>query len=215
MTNDEYRNSIKPYIDSIEQSITDNVTLSKEVIGDSLLDIDLCFIGLLDRSIQLSKGFIQMIQSRNLTCSGALLRLMIDNCLRLYAISIAEDEKQAIDAILEGKQINKLKDKNGNKMNDGYLKTELGKFDSRLVNVYDNASGYIHFSSKAFYQTIENVDDISISFRIGSELPERRNEVLIECASAYDHYFKLFLHMMNSEAEWEKNFDDQHEEEKE
>jgi hypothetical protein len=79
-------------------------------------------------------------------------------------------------------------------MTDAHLKEQLETYDPQLTNVYNEASGFIHFSSKAFYQSVEEVTDNGIRFTIGGDLPEKRNETLIECTQAFIHYYKLFLH---------------------
>lgn len=208
LTNEDYFREIPNYITSIEQCIEDTKTISVDVIGETLFQFDLCYIGFLNRNIYLAEGFIQMIHNRNLTCAGALLRLQLDNCMRLLALNIAEDEQQVVDCILNGDNISKLKDKNGKRMTDGYLKEQLVTYDSQLSNVYNETSGFIHFSSKAFYQSVEEITDDGIRFTIGGELPEKRNEPLIECTQAFIHYYKLFLRFMKSEAEWKKKYDE-------
>jgi hypothetical protein len=92
-------------------------------------------------------------------------------------------------------------------MTDGYLKEQMKKYDDHLPNVYDNTSGYIHFSEKSVYQSIYEYRDKSLKFQIGGALNEKHNAHLIECAEAYIHYCKLFLAIMNCESEWKKSFD--------
>ena len=212
ITNDEYYKIINQKTELINSCITDTIQIAKAVIGENLIPLDLCFCGMLDRNINLAKGFISMINERNLTCAGAMLRIQIDNCLRLYAIYIAEDEDAVISYILEGKRINNLKDKKGYKMTDYYLKNQLEKYDKKLPAVYDNASGFIHFSAKSVFQIVKECKDNKISLQIGHELPEKRNTVLIECADAFLHYFKLFLNIMKIEADWKREYDKEWEE---
>ncbi|UQT49356.1 hypothetical protein M5E87_05605 [Flavonifractor plautii] len=80
------------------------------------------FAALLNRSQQLTDGFIAMVKARNLTCAAALLRLQLDNCMRLYALYIAEDRKGFINSLMDGGKIDKLRDKSGQQMQDWYLK---------------------------------------------------------------------------------------------
>lgn len=212
MNNNSYLVKVQPYIEKIKECMEITKTIARGVIGENILDIDLCFCGMLDRSIRLADGFIPMIKNRNLTCAGALLRLQLDNCMRLYALYIANDERAVVNALLNGDKIDKLKDKKGNQMRDTYLKNELGNIDSQLPIVYENTSGFIHFSAKAIYQSIYDCNDHTIKFQVGGELNEKRNETLIECAAAYLHFYRLFLELMKSEADWKKDFDKRMEE---
>ena len=207
MLNDEYYKNVERYLDAIKECIEKTKGLAAEVIGENLIDLDLCFCSLMDRNIRLAQGFNLMIENRNLTCAGALLRLQLDNCLRLYAINIAEDEKAIVDCLLKGEKICNLKDKSGKKMTDGYLKRLLSQYDEQFETVYDNTSGFIHFSEKAIYQSIYECEDMGIKFQVGGELHEKRNKNIIECASAFLHYYRLFLQFMMGEADWKRAFD--------
>ena len=207
MNDIEYFDLIKPYMEGITQCKKETMELIPDVIGDNLIGVDFCFIGLLDRNIRLADGFLLLIKERNLTCAGALLRLQMDNCMRVLAISIANDEKEIVEYILDGKPISKLKDRDGNRLQDAYLRKKMGLYDKQFEDVYYNASGYIHFSSKAFYQTVEECNDGKVNFHIGGILSEKFDKYLIECATAYLHYNKLFLSFMKQEAIWKKDFD--------
>ena len=157
--------------------------------------------------MNLIDGFTDMLRKRNLTCVGALLRLQMDNCMRSYAAFIAKDKETVIDCIISGDSINKQLSKDGTKMTDGYLKRELSKVDTRFADVYNQASGYIHLSEKAFYQTVVKVEDDSIEWQVGRELPEKRNSVLIEAADAFIHFVKLHFKMLEAVADSKRRVD--------
>lgn len=93
-------------------------------------------------------------------------------------------------------------------LSDGYLKKRITRdLDSQFSQVYDQASGYIHLSSKAFYQMILQVKDSTINFQIGISLPEKMNPVLIEAANAYIHFVKLHQTMLFAVAESKRRTD--------
>ena len=148
-----------------------------------------------------------MLQDRNLTCAGVLLRMQMDNCMRTYAAFIAEDRDAAVQCVIDGNPIKNLKDTNGKKMTDGHLKDEITKIDSVFSKVYDNASGYVHLSEKAFYQTVEKCADNKLEFQIGQPLPEKRNDPLLESADAYIHFVKLHFKMLQAVVESKERFD--------
>lgn len=157
--------------------------------------------------MNLIDGFTDMLCKRNLTCVGALLRLQMDNCMRSYAAFLAQDKEVVIDCIINGDPINKQVSKDGKKMTDGYLKGELSKIDTRFADVYNQANGYIHLSSKAFYQTVVKVENNSIEWQVGRELPEKRNPVLIEAADAFIHFVKLHFKMLDAVADSKRRVD--------
>lgn len=207
MTNEEYSNALVSRIEQLQALRKNAVTIAAGIIGESLCMEDLFFCASVDRCIRLIDGFIPMLQDRNLTCAGVLLRMQMDNCMRTYAAFIAEDRDAAVQCVIDGNPIKNLKDTNGKKMTDGHLKDEITKIDSVFSKVYDNASGYVHLSEKAFYQTVEKCADNKLEFQIGQPLPEKRNDPLLESADAYIHFVKLHFKMLQAVVESKECFD--------
>ncbi len=208
MNNEVYYTTLDKYERALKELRTKGIDIAKGIIGENLTKDDLFFCASLDRCLRLIDGVIPMLKERNLTCAGALLRLQMDNCMRTYAAFIAADKPKVIDCIISGDPINKERDTTGQKMSDGHLKDEISKIDSRFAQVYDQASGFIHLSSKAFYQTVAEIgDDNKFAFQIGHPLPEKRNEPLLECADAFVHFVKLHYKMLNAVVESKTKFD--------
>lgn len=207
MTNTDYFDMIEKRIVRLMELRKQGISLTKGIIGETLFKEDFFFCASADRCLNLIDGFADMLRKRNLTCVGALLRLQMDNCMRSYAAFIAKDKETVIDCIISGDSINKQLSKDGTKMTDGYLKRELSKVDTRFADVYNQASGYIHLSEKAFYQTVVKVEDDSIEWQVGRELPEKRNPVLIEAADAFIHFVKLHFKMLEAVADSKRRVD--------
>ena len=207
MTNTDYFDMTEKRIVRLMELRKQGISLTKGIIGETLFKEDFFFCASADRCLNLIDGFTDMLRKRNLTCVGALLRLQMDNCMRSYAAFIAKDKETVIDCIISGYSINKQLSKDGTKMTDGYLKRELSKVDTRFADVYNQASGYIHLSEKAFYQTVVKVEDDSIEWQVGRELPEKRNPVLIEAADAFIHFVKLHFKMLEAVADSKRRVD--------
>lgn len=211
MTNEEYWGLLSPKIEELRRFREYGKTIAAGIIGQSLLKEDFFFCASTDRCMNLIDGFIHMLQNRNLTCAGALLRLQMDNCMRTYAAFIAEDKDAVIDCIISGEKINRQKSKDGKSLSDANLKFALSRLDEKFSDVYGQASGFIHLSEKAFYQTIVKCEDNTIEFQVGGELPEKRNLVLIECVDAFIHFTKLHYKMLSAVAESKERFDKEYE----
>ena len=207
MNNEEFFSALEEKIGALTELRSKGVTIAKGIVGETLTKDDLYFCASLDRCLRLTDGIITMLEARNLTCAGALLRLQMDNCMRTYAAFIAADSNRVIDCIISGDPINKEKDKAGNRMTDAHLKSEIDKHASGFAQTYDQASGFIHLSEKAFYQTVENVDNGIISIQVGHELPEKRNEPLMQCAEAFCAFVSLHYGLLNAVVESKKRFD--------
>ena len=210
MNNLKYYEEIKNIIKNLDILRRDGVAIAAGVIGETLTKEDLFFCASLDRCLRLIDGVMIMLNERNLTCAGAILRLQMDNCMRTYAAFIAEDRNAVIDCIIDGTPINQQRDNAGSRMTDGYLKNAISQYDSIFAKVYDQASGFVHLSEKAFYQTVADVGDGKIAIQIGHPLPEKRNDSLLECANAFCHFVKLHYKMLDAVVESKNRFDQQH-----
>ena len=212
MTNEEYYAAVSSKIAILKQLRVDCKNIAAGIIGQSLLKEDFFFCASADRCMHLIDGFIAMLQERNLTCAGALLRLQLDNCMRTYAAFIAADKESVVDCIISGNRIDQQKSEDGKQLKDFYLKEELNKIEPRFSSVYDNTSGYIHLSDKAFYQTVNSCDDNTIEWGVGLPLIEKHNPVLIEGAEAFIHFVKLHFRILTAVAESKKRFDEEYQE---
>lgn len=207
MTNEVFFEILSPKIEELRKLRENGKSIAAGIIGQSLLKEDFFFCAATDRCMHLIDGFSSMLQERNLTCAGALLRLQLDNCMRTYAAFIAADKDAVIDCVISGSRIDKQKSNDGNLLKDVYLKNELSKLDTGFSTVYDNTSGYIHFSDRAFYQTVKSCDDNVIEWGVGTQLLEKFNPLLIEAADAFNHFVKLHFHILSAVVESKERFD--------
>lgn len=211
MTNDEYFVELDNKADSLQKLRRQGIELAKGIIGENLTKDDLFFCATLDRCLHLMDGFLLMLRERNLTCAGPILRLQMDNCMRTYAAFIAEDRNAVTSSLIYGTPIKQFKDETGKKMTDWYLKDEITKIDASFAQIYEQASGYVHLSEKAFYQTVTEIDDDGLlTLQVGHPLPEKRNDPLLECADAFIHFVILHYKMLDAVRESKVRFDATH-----
>lgn len=213
MNNKELEIALSPKLNELQNLNENAIKIARALIGESLFKTDLYFCALLNKSIQLTDGFVELIKKRNLTSAGIILRSSMDNCLRLYAMFIANNPDEVVDCLISGGRIDKLKDKDGNKLRDSYLKNKLGEYDNRFVLVYNNASGYVHFSEKGFYQSVSALEgDYEIGIQVSHAIPEKANDFILECVQAYIFVLELFYSMFKDIISVKKEYDDRHKE---
>lgn len=193
MDNIEYEKILNRRLNGVSLVRKELIGISKKIIGDSLYMEDLFFTSAIDRSVALLDGLASMLQLRNLTCAGIILRSQLDNCMRVFAAFIAEDRKKFIEDFMDGKKISQMKDNQGNKMTDVNLRKRLSQYDNQLDTVYQNSSGYVHLSNKAFFMstTIPEDKENTFEFKVGLPIREKANPILLECLDAFMHYVKL------------------------
>ncbi len=178
MKNEEYMKELEKRLTDFRSARQNMKELAVAIIGDVLYKEDLFFTSAIDRSMGLLDGMIEMLKQRNLTCAGILVRTQVDNCMRVFAAFIAEDRTEFIDAFLKGEKIRNIKDNQGRKMKDVVLKERLAEYDKYLKNVYDNSSGYIHLSSKAFHKSLQEHGSESGSSFTGNFYRTRKKGVV-------------------------------------
>ena len=186
-------------------------SLATGMIGQTLFKEDLFFCSSLNRGVQLSEGFVALLQQRNLSCAGAILRLQLDNCMRTYAAFIAKDKDAVVDCVIHGKKISDQMDVDGKKMTDAHLKKKMVEFNASFPDVYNQASGYVHFSDMAFYETVVGIEGHTITWQIGQPLQERFNPLLLEAADAFIHFTKLHYKMLQAVIDRKQRYDEEHE----
>lgn len=207
ISNEHYQSLLFTYLNKLSEKRLEICRLARRVIGSTLVEDDFYYASLTDRSIRLLDGFSQMIETRNLTCAGALLRLQIDNCLRGYAGFICEDKDAFIRGFIEGKRVKDFKDNNGKKMTDAVLKQRLAELYPKVPEAYDISSGFVHFSYEACRAIARAEEDYTITINIGHELDEKANRLLLECAEAFIYFVDIQGKILSEYAKWKSTIE--------
>ncbi|MFA5238601.1 MAG: hypothetical protein WC476_02680 [Phycisphaerae bacterium] len=154
--------------------------------GGALFPIDLLSTAVTHRAMCLVSGFCEMIEKKNFICAAPMIRLNLDNLLRFYATWLVDDPHSFAENILEGRAVGKLKDRTGQKMSDKYLAEKLSNEYPWIPRVYRETSGYIHLSSKHYFNTVRDVhnEDRSTTVAIGPNDTSITNEVREEAIDA-------------------------------
>jgi hypothetical protein len=153
----------------------------------NIYTLDFFFVGVLNRSFCLLRGFCDLIETANFVTAAPLIRLQMDNCLRAAAVDWVEDPHVFSSEVLGGKQIRKIKDRAGKFMTDNYLLDRLAKDHPWIRDVYKETSGFIHFSEKHIFNalTIGSQEDRIVFLKISDH-----DEFVPD--SAYEEAIKIF-----------------------
>mgnify|MGYP003611945316 CR=1 FL=1 len=111
------------------------------------------------RAIELNRAFKTLAESNNWITAINLLRLQADNCMRMFALSLVKDRLDFYNRIQNGEHIRNIKDAEGNKMSDLYLSQKLDKLYPGFRQLYENTSGFIHFSNEHMKLNNDRIDD--------------------------------------------------------
>ena len=197
MTNDEYFNEIETYFIKLREYREESKSIAAGIIGENLTEDDLFFISALNRRVQFIDGIMNLLRTRNLTCTGIIVRTQLDNLMRVFAAFISEDRKKFISSFLEGTPINKLKDNDGRLMTDGQLRRRLTLYCPKINKVYKEMSGFVHLSASAYEKTWWLIQDNVINVAIGISAREELNPKLLEIAEAFIYFVELEFELLD------------------
>lgn len=150
--------SIDKALEQLKQYREKHFEFGKAVIqayGGALYPVDLLVLSTLNRSLCLLKGFISLIEDKNFVAAAPLIRLQLDNSLRLSAGTLVDDPHQFAMKILEGVPVRKQQDRSRKLMTDRYLVEKLPKQFAWAQQLYNGTSGYVHLSEKHFFNAIK------------------------------------------------------------
>lgn len=111
---------------------------------------------LINRTIELNNGYITLFNCKNYITAISLLRLQVENCLRLFGFAIMDDMPNCLNRFIEGVDYKELTGNNGKKLYDSYLAKELDEKmpEYKFHETYKKYCEIVHFSG--FYQSLNN-----------------------------------------------------------
>jgi hypothetical protein len=127
-------------------------------LNDNIYHLDMFLKPVLKRSLDLTDSFSILVNKWHYSISGAILRMQLDNLLRVYYVFQRKDnDRLFIDFLREG-SFRLLKHTNGQRVTDRLL-IEIAKPNYPWIeNVYKETSNFIHLSTKHFLATIIDMD---------------------------------------------------------
>lgn len=144
-------------------------------------------IGIARRSCALTSGFKSMLKDRNSLCALALVRMQLDNSLRLYAGFFSKDRIKFSKDVLNGKIISKMKADDNQPMTDNYLARRVSRVNPWVINVYKKTSGYIHFSEEHIKEALRHRGGENFELIIGPNDFDREDVHFLEPLECFAH----------------------------
>lgn len=156
--------------------------------GGNVYSTDLFIEAVLKRSLDLIDGIICLTNRWNFIAAAPLLRLQLDNLLRLSYLPQSENPSEVVEAVLRGESFQKLKDSEGKCLSDKRLRYHARSLYPWLDRVYEETSKLVHLSNKHFFLPVTSVDDkertMTTSFRVGiPHWPESEIDNFLNAAS--------------------------------
>jgi hypothetical protein len=165
----------------------------------SAYTLDFFILSNINRAISLNKAFILLLENKNSLTGISIVRLQLDNALRLNAIKVAENKDDFLNHFFEGKPINKYK-QNKEKFTDSYLATRLNEEVPGALDLYNYLCDFIHFSDKHFEVTKTKPLNEEAMFRVVVGNSNVLNES--EKNSFYDNMININNTIIRISKEW-------------
>ena len=179
---------------AINLSPLDDIHVRHGVAGNALFEActaelfpcDVLAYAVLERSLNLIKGFRLILENGGYSSAIGLLRMQLDNILRFNGIVMAEAPHDVANKVIHGTSLSKIKDRTGELMRDARLVQMLQQNNPWVKDVYDLASGYIHLSKEHILQFTSRCPlkpDGTREFCIGDEenhIPQGHKDSLVE-----------------------------------
>jgi len=144
---------------------------------------------IIHRAIELNRGFKTLTEANNWITAINLIRLQADNCMRLFALSLVEDRLDFYNRVLNGEHIRNIKDAEGKNMTDLYLSQKLEGLYPGFRLLYENTSGFIHFSKEHINLNNDKVE-VEEKFIMYIRLAETTE---FSISSKVDFAFNMFI----------------------
>jgi hypothetical protein len=154
--------------------------------GSPMFPLDFLAFAAAKRHASTTSAFVAMVRSWNMVIARALLRLHIDTSLRFSAAWHVADPHGFATQVLKGERIDKLKTQAGVRLTDSHLVQLHKESHPWLPAVYENLSGYVHFSGAHISDAIEGLgdEDRSVQFLVSDQdlkFPEFSWVEVLEC----------------------------------
>jgi len=133
--------------------------LGAEVLSGYLYATDFVIGAVLNRSLNLLSGLLCLVERWNFIAAAPLLRLQIDNLLKLSYLATLKNAGEVSFKIIQGVSFLKLKNKEGKKLTDAMLRDYARDLYPWIDKVYEETSKLIHLSDKHVFHTVKAMDE--------------------------------------------------------
>jgi hypothetical protein len=177
---------MKRYIDKLDESKDRLIQVAFDCTDktNEKIDYNLFLWSILNRAMSINRGFLCLTKEDNYLCAIPLMRMQVDNCIRLYGIHCVADPHAFIMSWMNGNKISTLKDKNNHKLTDRLLVENLEEKYHNIVGIYDSACNFVHLSQENLYNTAQAIDgtrEITCNITGYDRIPDNVKDNIDKC----------------------------------
>ena len=154
----KYSPDIEGYTDKYYQ-VMDSVAL--DIYTETSLQATKFIDAIAMGAINVNDSFLMLLTKGYQFTAMPMIRMMVDNCLVVYAAAIYRDKDVFFKHFIEGKDLNKLH-RGKQPLTKRYLKDELDKRFAGVSRLYEESCTYIHPTSYLYHQVINEFEAVTI-----------------------------------------------------
>ena len=147
---------MKKYVDRLSDCQKALINLYAESVdmSNTYFQYNIFLSCVLSRALSVNKGYFALTESNNYFCAVTMLRMQIENCTRLYGMTLVNDAPKYILSWMGGDKISNFQDvKTHKKLSDSYIASILEEQYKNISAMYKEACGFVHFSERQLYDT--------------------------------------------------------------
>lgn len=163
MADQEYKyEKLLTEIDNKSKAVI-NMGKQLHAITPKMQVFDFLIIPVLNRTVNLNKGFTTLMRQNNFIAAAPLVRINMDSLLRLYAPRISEYDINTFSSkVLAGEHIRKMKHHNGkDKLTDSFLVEKLSEIEGMewIKSIYEAGNSFVHFGDGIIFSSQRVADE--------------------------------------------------------
>lgn len=151
-------NSLFEQLENLKKRHFDIFYMLQGNSNDDIYHLDMFLKPVLKRSLDLTDSFSILVNKWHYSISGSILRMQIDNLLRVFYVFQRKDNDKIFIEFLRTGSFRFLKHTDNKKITDKLLIEVASKNYPWIEKVYIETSKFIHLSTKHFFATIINMD---------------------------------------------------------
>lgn len=196
--------SLERELIKLNRWIDDLPSIGMKTLGDGgtpLFVLDFIMVGVVKRSLSLACGLTDLVESRNMTCSRAIVRMELDTVSRLLAYTYVDNPSDMAKAIIGGEPLNKFKCREGKNLRDGYLIEKMSENYPWAKEVYKYTSGYVHFSERQVFDSILSLgsdEERTVQLQVSKEDRNFPEESWIEIVKCFNEMLSIIAKLLDT-----------------
>ena len=187
-------------LETLNKAHLDEATAVMKAGGGALFPFDFLTLGVLNRSMSLTSGFVMLLRANNYVAATTLVRPQLDTFLRYAAGWLVADPHAFATETLRGTPVRKQKTLDGIAMTDRFLVDHFSQEYPWMGRVYSATSGFTHLSERHFFMNVTEVDSAKrpVAFSVTDKHDHIPQEILAEAITGFTEITKLVLHRVYS-----------------